>query len=437
MQGGCTCENASLLRVETGNIEFAALCAPRPQGMTAANDWTKEIETKGLPELKKLYALVGAKDQVMGKALVQFPHNYNYVSREVMYQFFNDRLRLGLETPVVEEDYQPLDRAELSVWDDAHPQPQGGPEHERSLLATIARAAQRQLDELTPRDAAGLARFRQVVCGAVDVIVGRGLPAADELQWDLKGEDDRGEWMQFSGWLRNAKRGEELPIVFLHPYAWRRRVAIWLRPEGKAGLFLPTGDVRPEIGRLLAAGVTVVGVDCLYQGELSPDGKPLDEARNVENPREFAGYTLGYNHALAAERAHDVLAAISFCRSYQADKPDEIILIATDGAAPWAAAALAQAGPAVDRAAIDTAGFRFASLRSIRDVNLLPAVVKYGDLPGLVALAAGRPLWLGGETEPPPLVKAAFDAAGASDRLAVHAGPPESRIEALLVWLLR
>ena len=35
MQGGCTCENASGLRVGTGNIEFAALFAPKPMGMTA------------------------------------------------------------------------------------------------------------------------------------------------------------------------------------------------------------------------------------------------------------------------------------------------------------------------------------------------------------------------------------------------------------------
>ena len=52
MQGGCTCENCSLLRIGTGNVEFAALFAPRPLGMTGANDWTKEIETKGLPELQ-------------------------------------------------------------------------------------------------------------------------------------------------------------------------------------------------------------------------------------------------------------------------------------------------------------------------------------------------------------------------------------------------
>src|SRR5258708_5429209 len=43
MQGGCICENSSLLRVETGNIEMAGLIAPRPLGMSAANDWTKDI----------------------------------------------------------------------------------------------------------------------------------------------------------------------------------------------------------------------------------------------------------------------------------------------------------------------------------------------------------------------------------------------------------
>src|SRR5690606_38873375 len=79
MQGGCTCENCSLLRVGTGNIEFAALFAPKPQGMTAADDWTKEMETKGFPELQRLYAMLGAEENVMLLSATQFGHNYNYV----------------------------------------------------------------------------------------------------------------------------------------------------------------------------------------------------------------------------------------------------------------------------------------------------------------------------------------------------------------------
>ena len=81
MQGGCTCENACYLRVGTGNVEIAALFSPRPLGMTAADDWTKEIATKGLPELKQHYKMLGVPDRVMARPLLQFAHNYNYVSR--------------------------------------------------------------------------------------------------------------------------------------------------------------------------------------------------------------------------------------------------------------------------------------------------------------------------------------------------------------------
>jgi len=38
MQGGCVCENCSYLRQDTGNIELAALFAPKPLGMSGAQD---------------------------------------------------------------------------------------------------------------------------------------------------------------------------------------------------------------------------------------------------------------------------------------------------------------------------------------------------------------------------------------------------------------
>src|SRR5207248_982478 len=44
MQGGCVCENCSNLRQDTGNVELAALFAPKPLGMTGAHDWTIDIE---------------------------------------------------------------------------------------------------------------------------------------------------------------------------------------------------------------------------------------------------------------------------------------------------------------------------------------------------------------------------------------------------------
>src|SRR3989441_8000991 len=114
MQGGCTCENASLLRVNTGNIEFAGLFAPKPQGMTCANDWTEEMSTKGFPELKQLYTLLGAPANVMLKRGEHFPHNYNAVSRSAFYTWLNHHFKLGQKEPVIERDYEPLKREQLA-----------------------------------------------------------------------------------------------------------------------------------------------------------------------------------------------------------------------------------------------------------------------------------------------------------------------------------
>ena len=60
---------------------------------------------------------------VMARPLVQFKHNYNYVSRAVMYQWFNKHLKLGFQEPIVEEDFEPLSVEEMTVWDEEHPKP--------------------------------------------------------------------------------------------------------------------------------------------------------------------------------------------------------------------------------------------------------------------------------------------------------------------------
>ena len=194
MQGGCTCENCSNLRVGTGNIEFAAMTAPRPLGMTGANDWTKELATKGLPELKQHYAMLGVPDLVMGQVMPHFGHNYNYVSREVMYHWFNKHLKLGLREPILEEDYRPLSIDEMTVWDASHPKPAGDGEPERALLRYITADADRQIGAVAPSDSASLARFREIVGGGVDVLIGRGLTPADGLEYEAVTKSDSGAY---------------------------------------------------------------------------------------------------------------------------------------------------------------------------------------------------------------------------------------------------
>lgn len=435
MQGGCTCENSSCLRVDTGNIEFAALFAPKPQGMTAAEDWTKEMETKGFPELKAHYKLLGAPDNVMLMAALKFGHNYNYVSRAAMYNWFNKHLSIGAKEPIVEEDFKRLTTAEMTVWDDAHPKPEGGPAFERKLLKIWKDDADKQLAALTPTDAKSLDRWREVVGGAVDVLVGRGLPAATDLEYEQFVKTQNDTHLQMGGVLRNKGKGEELPILFLHPKDWKGQAVIWIDEQGKAGLFGKDGEPRPEIKKLLAAGVTVVGVDLLQQGEFLADGKPVEKTAKVKNPREFAGYTFGYNHTLFAQRAQDILSVVAFVRNHDL-KPKTVDLVGLGTSGPLVAAARAQARDAVDRAVVDTRGFRFGMLNDYQSPNFLPGGAKYGDLPGFLSLSAPDKLWLAGEPGAPKLTSAAYGAAGAGSNLTAYIGPPEETNNAAVNWLL-
>ncbi|HEY2839520.1 MAG TPA: acetylxylan esterase [Pirellulales bacterium] len=437
MQGGCTCENASLLRNDTGNVEFAALFAPKPLGMTGADDWTVQIATKGLPELKKLYTLLGAPDLVMAKPLNQFGHNYNYVSRAVMYSFFNKHLKIGLEEPIVEEEYKPLTIPEMTVWSDSHPRPLSGDDHERKLTRYMADEAKSQLAALAPRDAASLAEYRRVVGGAFEVIIGHGLPAAKDVEFEMRDELDRATYMEFSGLLKNKQHGSELPVVFFFPHDWKKTVVLWLDAAGKAGLYASDGAPKPEIRKLIDAGCAVGGIDLLYQGEFNPEGKPPEKARRVIGDREFAGYTQGYNHSLFASRVQDILTLAAFAKEHDYG-PERIDLVALDSTGPLAAAALSLTGNAIDRAAIDTVGFRFAKVAAIDDPNFLPGAVKYGDIPGFLLLAAPHKLLLAGEgNEAPVIIATSYKASGQPDGVKLYTGAKEGEAAAAVEWLLK
>ena len=436
MQGGCTCENACDLRIGTGNVEFAALFAPRPLGMTAADDWTKEMATKGFPELKQHYTLFGAADKVMLKPLLHFGHNYNYVSRAAMYSWLNKHLRLGLKDPIVEEDYKRLTREEMSVWDDSHPKPAGGPDFERKLLRWLTDDAGKQLAELPKsRDA-----FRKTVGGAVDVVIGRNLSEVGQVEAKPGDRADRGSYIEIAGIARNITHHEELPAVLLRPKQWNRQIVLWFSGDGKAGLFAATANdgyqPKPEVQKLLDAGVTVAGVDLLYQGEFLGDETPFAKTPRVKNPRESAAYTFGYNPAVFARRVHDILTLVKLTRESE-PAPDSVCLVGVDGAGPWVAAARAQAGEAVDRAVVDTGGFRFGKVLDLHDPNFLPGGAKYFDLPGMIALnAPGRLALLGEGDKAPEVVTAVYRAAGAADRLITLGGDGAKVRDAAVKWLL-
>lgn len=384
MQGGCTCENASLLRVGTGNVEFAGLFAPKPQGMTTADDWTKEMATKGFPDLKRLYGMLGAPDRVMLQRGEHFPHNYNAVSRTAFYNWLNRHFKLGQQEPVLERDYTVSSRSELSVWDAAHPAPKAAdPDFERGLLRLWTEDADRQLEALA---SGSPEEYRQVLRVGWDVVLDAREPEPPgSIAWVQKDKQDRGSWLQMAGLLRHGSRREEIPVVFCHPKQWNGKTVVWLTGEGKSGLFDADGGLIPAARTLVEGGATLVGVDLLHQGESSVDGQPLTRTPRVKNPREAAAYTFGYNPAVFVHRVHDVLSVVQYIRGHE--KPSSrVSLVALDGTAPIAAAARAQAGRGLDRVALRLGDFRFGRILDLHSPDFLPGGAKYGDVDGLLAL---------------------------------------------------
>ncbi len=433
MQGGCVCENAPYLRVGTGNIELAGLFAPKPLGMVGANDWTVNIETKGLPDLQALYRLYGVEDRVMAKTYKQFGHNYNQVSRELMYNWFNKHLKLGQPEPVVEKPFVPVPPKELSVFDKEHPLPKDATDVE-GLRRYLTQEADKQFAALMPRDRKSLDEFRRVIGTALRVMVNDTLPEAAEvevraeppskskgIQWGrgTLGRKGQGEQVQFLTAQRAGASGET--------------VVIWVHPTGTSGvaqndmLVPPAENILKSGAALLAVGPLLTGLDGAAAEQ------PITKHQQGSN---YGGYTYGYNRSLLANRVHDILTAVAYARGPM--KAKRVHLVGFDKAGPWVVLARALCGDAVSRTAADLNGFRFESVKNARDEMMLPGALKYGGLPALAALCAPHELYLHNTTgsgSRGQLLTTAYRAAGALNRL--QRQPERQTAETVIGWLLR
>lgn len=362
MQGGCTCENASLLRIGTGNVELAGLFAPKPMGMTAANDWTKEMKTKGLPELQRLYGLLGKPENVMLHDRTEFPHNYNLPSRMAMYRWFEKHLKTPRPAPEQEGAFTYLTKEQLSVWNGEHPAPAAGdPELERRVLRHWSEDASRQIG-VKP----------SLVDEALPVLAGRSWGEAGVCRWEVGERVQRSGWLEMKGWIENTAHREAVAATFLYPDQW----------NGSVVVLLQDGDAGAEA--VVRSGAAVC-LPVLFS-EPSP-GTPA-RARHVEGDRDFAGYTHGYNDGVIKRRAHDVLSVVAFIRGHER-KPTSIEVRAAESHVPEGALAVALIPrDVVGKAVFAETAFRFASVSDIRSPRLLPGALKYGDLPALLRRAA-------------------------------------------------
>ncbi|VTR92678.1 Uncharacterized protein OS=Blastopirellula marina DSM 3645 GN=DSM3645_20962 PE=4 SV=1: AXE1 [Gemmata massiliana] len=445
MQGGCVCENCSLLRVNTGNVEIAGLFAPKPQAFSCANDWTKDFVRKGYPELEELYKLYGAATRVDAKEWLRYGHQYNVHAREFMYYWMRNYL-MSKEEKVTEPAFKPVvPTSGLSVYDDKHPRPKdelGA----KALREVMAKASDEQIAKLTPKDTESLKEFHRVVGTALRVMVNSAPPKGIMLsEWTGNFPFVRGALTRVgshdayhtsstadlvaklhAGSVSHPNEadychGDVLPFYVAEPKKRANQWALWLHPAGKSSLF-EKGKLVPTAQAILDKNIGILAIDVLGTGE-QVSGKPFAVDKG------FAGYTYGYNRTLLAQRVHDALTAISFIRrSYlksgfvlggTEEKGNPVHIVGWDSFGPIAILAKALAGDAVAKTAADMNQFKFEDIKDTADPMLLPGAVKYGGLGSFLALCAPGEVLVHNHkgTGSGQVSRAAYEAAGAAKNL--------------------
>ncbi|HUH63669.1 MAG TPA: acetylxylan esterase, partial [Terracidiphilus sp.] len=239
MQGGDLCENAPGLRLNTSNVEIAALFAPKPMLLVSATgDWTHNVPQEEFPAIQRIYALYGKADQV---EVVQFhaEHNFNRQSREAVYQFFakhnpglsdlRELIEHDIDIPMV-QDLEVLTNRIL---------PAGALDLDGVFRLWRQRAEAQNRESQDP--AFLRKRLRQTL--AVEV------PKSDDVIADRNGQ---------SIVLSRALRGDRIPGIWIDG---RGAPAIVVDPKGSAAAL--ESDI---VKRLRAEGRPILAIDAFQTG---------------------------------------------------------------------------------------------------------------------------------------------------------------------------
>jgi dienelactone hydrolase len=409
-QGGCVCENAPSLRVDTINPEVAALMAPRPLLLVSCTgDWTVEVPTYEYPFIRGIYDLYHATDRV-ASVQMDADHNYNLDSRNAVYPFFAKWL-LGDDDPerFVEQPYR-LDSKDtyLVFADRAHPA--WAPEGEK-LLDKLTRARRRQVRSLLPESKREVEPFREQLAPAMAHLLMATAPAPREVKV-IRREARRAGDVRFEELvLSRPAVGDRVFGWLVKPSGRPAGVTLIASPVGKAGLLDPdTGEMGTGMSDFLKAGLAVLAVDCWGQGEAATPPERDQQAAEIH-------HYLTYNRSDDANRIQDILTALGWLRTQSSLGPVHLVGMARAGL--WALLARTQA-PFVSCTVADL--MRVSDDDSFLANARIPAIRNLGDLTTAAALVAPGALCLhnAGKALDIEAAAQAYRAAGAAKALRVE-----------------
>ncbi len=381
MQGGCICENAPLLRIDTQNMEIGALFAPRPLLLVSASgDWTKDTPQVEFPFIRGVYGLFGAADRV-ANVHIDAEHNYNRASREAMLRFFARHLLNRPDADAVTEgDIHVEADADLLVFADTEP-----PADMPRLPALIERfkAEDRQrVAALGAGGQSGLARLVALARLGVSQAAGSGFPEAGDIRRIAPAPGADSAAVEARSGELLGRGGRQVPLVRLSSFlsSITNRVFILVHPDGLA--FAEAG--REWIRPLLVRGRHVVVVEPFGFGGSK---RPVPATR----PQFYDKFFTTFNRTDAAEAVYDLLTVLG--AEIATPGVDRIDIAAFGPTGPMALAALALLPEKLPerltvRAVVDLGGFDDGTDDDYLARLFLPNLRRVGGLPAVAAAAA-------------------------------------------------
>ena len=331
MQGGGVCENTPNLRLDTFNVEIAAMMAPKPMIMVSATgDWTKNNMTEEYPAVRAIYELFDKASNV--EAMHQeAPHNYNRVAREAVYRFFGKHVLGETDAAKFKERNISLEKLQDMLALHNRKLPDNALDY-AGIFAQWVRTAKTLVEGVTDRNQ--LREMMELALGA--------------------------EWPER---VVSEAKGEK--ITFGRPGVGDRVAGFWLQGEGRKVLFIhPEGAEAarksPEFAALVRAGRPIYAIDAFQTGAaVAP--------RNRE-----AKMFLAFNRSDDAARVQDILTVLRWL-----DTPN-VELVGVGKAAVWCQFAAAVAHQKVILNA-DVSKFTGSDQEYVKDF-FVPGIQRAGGL---------------------------------------------------------
>ncbi|MBN1351743.1 acetylxylan esterase [candidate division KSB1 bacterium] len=385
-QGGCRCENAPHLRLDTYNAEIAALMAPKPLLLIACTgDWTRHSPDWAFKDMQKIYALYGKPERI---EIHQFDygHNYNRDSREAVYKWMARWLGRQADWQAVKERPFKAESSEaLLAFPDDEPVPgKNAAEIEKELLERARQFVKSSYPGTKTEIEDYKSTMGYLLANALDVklpVSGRVIKKV--LRMKGQGTSVGKEFTADVFGMGRIDGKDVIPSLFLQPEKNKAlKVALLhISPRGKLDCFdLEQKAPRKWVADQLQKGVSLLSIDPYGVGEFSLLSHQIEREAQVPNFTTFNAPDL-------ALKIHDIITAIAFLRQ---SGFKEISVIGCEEAGLWSLLATSMVPRWIDCLVVDVNGFNNTDDDTYIKSFFIAGFRKAGDFSTAAALLAPK-----------------------------------------------